>query len=91
MELHPVPLRQTGESSVIRLISMERQFVAAVGVLLATAPSFVEDWGCYSTIPVSAPKLVLEAVNSGTTEGRVVSIGQPTAEANQKSQKQREK
>jgi gluconolactonase len=76
--------QQTGEPSVLRLINMKRQFLAVVGLLLAAAPSFAEDWGYYSIIPVSAPKLVLEAVDSGTTEGTVVSIGQPTAQANQK-------
>ena len=63
---------------------MKQQFTAVFILLLAAAPSFAEDWGYYSIIPVSAPKLVLEAVDSGTAEGTIVSIGQPTAEANQK-------
>ncbi len=49
-----------------------------------TCPSRGEDWGYYSVIPVSAPALVLEAVDSGTTDGTVVSIGKPSAAANQK-------
>jgi hypothetical protein len=55
-----------------------------ISLLLATAPGFAEDWGFFSIIPVSAPRLVLEAVVSGTAEGTVVSISQPTTEANQK-------
>ncbi len=43
-----------------------------------------EDWGFYSIIPVSAPKMVLEVVDSGTTEGTLVSIGRPVSSANQK-------
>lgn len=35
-------------------------------------------------LPVSAPEMVLEAVNSGTSDGTVVSIGKPTGAANQK-------
>ncbi|MHB1461041.1 MAG: RICIN domain-containing protein [Armatimonadota bacterium] len=35
-------------------------------------------------LPVSSPDMVLEAVNSGTSDGTVVSIGKPTGAANQK-------
>ena len=63
---------------------MNIRSVAAFVVLFAAASSFVDDWGYYSIIPVSAPKLVLEAVDSGTTDGTVISIAQPTGQANQK-------
>lgn len=43
-----------------------------------------EDWGAYSIAPVSAPGMVLEAVDAGTTEGTRVSIGKPTGTAHQK-------
>ena len=58
--------------------------VAAISVGLLTSHAVAEDWGFYSIIPVSAPALVLEAVDSGTTEGTVVSIGKPSAATNQK-------
>lgn len=43
-----------------------------------------EDWGAYSLVPSSATGFVLEATNSGTTDGTVVSIGKPGGAANQK-------
>jgi hypothetical protein len=43
-----------------------------------------EDWGAYSIVPVSAPKMVLEAVGSGTTDGTIVSINDPAGTPNQK-------
>ena len=43
-----------------------------------------EDWGAYAIIPVSAPSLVLEAVDSGANDGTVVSIGKPGKTTNQK-------
>ncbi len=43
-----------------------------------------EDWGHYSIVPASGQKFVLEAVDSGTTDGTIVSIGQSTGSANQK-------
>ncbi|HEY3964532.1 MAG TPA: RICIN domain-containing protein [Planctomycetaceae bacterium] len=58
--------------------------VIAIGFRLPARHSVAEDWGCYSVVPVSAPDLVLEAVDSGTTDGTVVSIGRPSAAANQK-------
>ena len=58
--------------------------VAAVSFGFVANRTFAEDWGYYSVIPVSAPSLVLEAVDSGTTDGTVVSIGKPSAAANQK-------
>ncbi len=55
-------------------------------LLAATAAhhSFAEDWGAYSIIPVSAPGMVLEAVDSGSTDGTIVSIGKPANSPNQK-------
>ena len=58
--------------------------VAVLSAGAVTTQSHAEDWGFYSVIPVSAPALVLEAVDSGTTEGTMVSIGKPSAAANQK-------
>jgi len=43
-----------------------------------------EDWQHYSIIPVSAPTLALESVESGTTAGTTVSIGRLTKGPNQK-------
>ncbi|MFA5193801.1 MAG: RICIN domain-containing protein, partial [Verrucomicrobiia bacterium] len=43
-----------------------------------------EDWGAYNIVPVSAPAMVLEAVDSGRAEGTLVSINKPTGSANQK-------
>ena len=46
---------------------------------------FAQDWdGQFTIIPVSAPEMVLEAVDSGTNEGTTVSIGNPSGKANQK-------
>ena len=56
--------------------------VLAVGAM--TGHSFAEDWGAYSIVPVSAPKMVLEAVGAGTTDGTVVSINKPAGTPNQK-------
>ena len=33
-----------------------------------------EDWGVYKIVPVSAPKMTLEAREAGTTEGTIVTI-----------------
>jgi gluconolactonase len=49
-----------------------------------TGSALADDWGAYVLIPSSAPKLVLEAVGSGTAEGTLVSIGKPAGTANQK-------
>ena len=43
-----------------------------------------EDWGTYSIVPVSAQAMVLEAVESGTMDGTLVSINKPAGTANQK-------
>ncbi|MEI7946550.1 MAG: RICIN domain-containing protein [bacterium] len=59
----------------------------AVILLIAsimTGRACAEDWGAYTLVPVSAQALVLEAVNSGTNEGTVVSINKPAGTANQK-------
>lgn len=57
---------------------------AASFLLFARSPALAEDWGAYSIVPVSAPTLVLEAVDAGKTEGTMVSIGKPSGAANQK-------
>lgn len=43
-----------------------------------------EDFGAYAIVPVSAPSMVLEAVEVGKAEGSAVSIGRPLGAANQK-------
>ncbi|MEZ5432019.1 MAG: RICIN domain-containing protein [Verrucomicrobiales bacterium] len=48
------------------------------------APTQAEDWGAFSIIPVGGPSMVLEAVNAGTADGTVVSIGKPSGAAHQK-------
>lgn len=60
--------------------------VLAANFMTHSSASFAgsEDWGLYSIIPVSAPALVMEAVDSGTTDGTTVSLGKPSAAANQK-------
>lgn len=57
-------------------------FLAAA--LAFAAPLFAEDWGAYSLVPVSAPKMVLEAVKAGTAEGTLVSINAPAGASHQK-------
>jgi len=51
---------------------------------LLSSLAHAEDWGAYSIVPVSAPKMVLEAVGSGTADGTVVSINHPAGTPNQK-------
>ena len=57
-------------------------------VLLTLGPSFNvlsgDDWGAYAFVPSTAPAFVLEAVDSGTEEGTIVSINRPARTANQK-------
>jgi gluconolactonase len=50
----------------------------------AASPSFAEDWGLYTIAPVSAPGMVLEAVDSGSAEDTSVSIGKHAGAPNQK-------
>jgi len=60
------------------------QFLAAI-FLLANTRLFAQDWeGSFTFVPAGAPEMVLEAVNSGTAENTKISIGSPTAAANQK-------
>ncbi len=65
-----------------KLLSPTIVMAMCVGALSTHASA--EDWGHYSIIPVSGQKFVLEAVDSGTEAGTVVTIGQPTQAANQK-------
>jgi hypothetical protein len=48
---------------------------AALGL---TTQLSAEDWGAYLITPVSAPAMVLEAVESGTAEGTLVSFRRAT-------------
>lgn len=58
-----------------------------VGLLLGLVSAgriLAADWsGPFTLIPLSAPDLVLEAVDSGTTAGTMVSLGHPTGKQNQ--------
>lgn len=57
-----------------------------MGLVMACAMAAAEgaDWGgSFTLIPVSAPELVLEAVDAGTVDGTVVSIGNPAGAAHQ--------
>ncbi len=58
--------------------------VAVLAAALATSRSSAEDWGTYAIVPVSAPALVLEAVDAGAAEGTIVSIGNPVGAPHQK-------
>lgn len=64
------------------LTTFRRSFLAAA--LGLTTQLSAEDWGAYVIVPVSAPAMVLEAVDAGTTEGTRVSIGNPVGKPNQK-------
>ncbi len=57
---------------------------AAVLLFFVGAELRAEDWGAYSIVPASAPAMVLEAVDGGTTEGTIVSINMPADKAHQK-------
>ncbi|HEX4146284.1 MAG TPA: RICIN domain-containing protein [Pirellulales bacterium] len=57
---------------------------ALVLAFLPAASIQAEDWGAYSIVPVGAPMMVLEAVESGTSGGTLVSINKPAGTANQK-------
>ena len=63
-----------------------RALTAGLWVLLASAGAVrAEDWaGPFTLIPVSAPEMVLEVADSGTTNGVKVLIGNPTGLDNQK-------
>jgi gluconolactonase len=62
--------------------TLRRSLLAAT--LGLTTHTFAEDWGAYIITPVSAPAMVLEVVDSGTTDGTRVSIGHPAGAPNQK-------
>jgi gluconolactonase len=51
---------------------------------IASSAAQAEDWNAYAIVPASAPAMTLEAVGSGTTDGTIVSIGNPAGTANQK-------
>jgi enterochelin esterase-like enzyme/sugar lactone lactonase YvrE len=71
--------------SVTNLKCRRLQGLVAVLVIgLAANHALAEDWGVYSIVPASAPRTVLEVVDSGTAEGAVVSINKPGDAPNQK-------
>lgn len=59
-------------------------FLVALVAQWSAGRIHAEDWGAYAIIPVTTPAFVLEAVDSGTTDGTVVSINKPAQSVNQK-------
>jgi gluconolactonase len=76
----PLQLLQQNNTQMI----LTRRLITLLTVLCSATVGIADDWGHYSIVPVSAPKLVLEAVDSGTSDGTVVSIGRPADTSNQK-------
>lgn len=66
---------------------IRRRFFLALTVLwgVLICPDIrAQDWeGSFTIVPVSAPEMVLEAVGAGTAEGTAISLGHPSAKANQ--------
>jgi len=60
------------------------QLLSHVLTLFAAGSVQAEDWGAYSIVSVSAQSMVLEAVESGTTDGTLVSINKAAGTASQK-------
>ena len=53
--------------------------------LISAGGTLAQDWsGPFTLIPLSAPEMVLEAVDSDTANGTKVSIGNPTGKDNQR-------
>ena len=65
-------------------LNLASYLIAALVAATLSNHSLAEDWGAYSIIPVSAPKMVLEAVGAGTADGTAVSINKPAGTPNQK-------
>jgi hypothetical protein len=63
---------------------LPRLAALTLGLSLAHDLAAAEDWGAYGIVPVSAPAMLLEAVDGGTTDGTVVSINKPAGTAHQK-------
>ena len=63
---------------------LTRRVLTIFAALCSCTAGFADDWGQYSIVPVSAPKLVLEVIESGVTDGTVVSLGRPERKSNQK-------
>jgi len=53
-------------------------------VLTAAVPVSAADWGLHAIVPASTPRLLLEAVDAGTTAGTPVSINKPANARHQK-------
>jgi hypothetical protein len=77
-----IPSLFSSNLTMTSLATLRRSFLAAA--LGFTTQLSAEDWGAYVITPVSAPAMVLEAVDAGTTEGTRVSIGNPAGAAHQK-------
>ena len=69
-----------------RIIRLSVLFAALVCLVLANGLRAADqDWeGSFTLIPISAPEMVLEAVDSGTAENTKISIGSPSGKDNQK-------
>lgn len=83
MWLAPRFIRYFSSDFTMTPLATLRCFFLAAAIVLTTQLS-AEDWGAYVIVPVSAPAMVLEAVDAGTTEGTRVSIGNPAGKPNQK-------
>ena len=60
------------------------RLLVLLGACFTTGSAFAQEWGAHTLVPFSAQALVLEAVDSSTNEGAVVSIGKPAGTPNQK-------
>jgi len=67
-----------------RYIPMKRCLFLLAVALTAPSASRAGDWGNFAIVPVSAPKMVLEAVNAGKADGTVVSINKRVGKEHQK-------
>jgi enterochelin esterase-like enzyme/sugar lactone lactonase YvrE len=70
----------------VKNLLCRRSLGLAAALMMGSAASYsqAEDWGVYQIVPVSAPRAVLEVMDSVAAEGAVVSINQPADAPNQK-------
>ncbi len=80
-----IALRFSSENAGNEPNLMNRIYLLLLPILIFSSLSgLAEDWGTFSIVPVSGPNFALEAVDSGSESGTIVSIGKPTGAANQK-------
>src|SRR5579871_6809118 len=63
---------------------MKRSLLLLAIAVSVPSAARADDWGNYAIVPVSAPKMVLEAVDAGKADGTVVSINKPAGKDHQK-------